>query len=112
MKQILKDQRGVAMVAELALVAAVLVLVGIAGWRYYDAKYVSTASTGAPAVQPVPAGGDTTPNGKVANAANALDAEATAEASDATQENASVGQIDSTGADASSVAGAYNESQF
>ncbi len=109
MKHTLQDDRGVAMVAELALAAAVLVLVGIAGYRYYQAKNVADAP---PAVAPLAKTGDTTPNGTVSDAVNALNAEASAESADATKDNTNTNSIDSTGADATNVAGSYNESQF
>jgi predicted negative regulator of RcsB-dependent stress response len=97
------------MIVELTLVAAILVLVGLAGWRYYQSKNVTAAP---PGVAPVAKAGDTTPNGKVSDAVNALDAESTAESADAAKDNANTSSVDSTTSDASNVAGSYNESQF
>lgn len=97
------------MIVELTLIAAVLVLVGVAGWRYYQSKNVTAAP---PAVAPMAKAGDTTPNGKVSDAVNALNAEATAESTDAAKDNTNTTSVDSTASDASNVAGSYNESQF
>ncbi len=103
---LLKDQRGVAMVLELALVAVVLAAVGVVGYRVLKpvSPVAQTSSKTASA--------DTTPNGKVGSAEKSLTAEAADESHDNAQESTNVGSVDSAEADTTNVGGAYDESKF
>jgi cell division protein FtsN len=93
------NQTGMAMVIELVLVAAVLVVVGFAGYHAYQSHHQATAA-------------DTTPNGKVTNTVNALNADAKAEADASAQETAAVQDADSSSSDLTNVEGSFDESQF
>jgi hypothetical protein len=108
----IKNQRGAAIVFELVLVAAVLVFAGLGVYRYYqETNHTPTASTSGTQSGSV-VNGSTAANGSVDNAVNAVNAEANAEAQDSASEGATLSQIDSTGADAANVSGAYNENNF
>ena len=108
----LKNQRGAAVALELVLVAAVLVFAGIGVWRYYqETNHAPTASTSGTQTGTA-VSGSTAPNGTVDDAVNAVNAEANAESQDSAKEGSSVQSIDSTGSDAASVTGAYDENSF
>lgn len=108
----LQNQRGAAFALELVLVAAVIVFAGIGVWRYFQ-ETNHTPSAASSGTQPGSvSSGSTVANGTVDNAVNAVNAEANAEAQDSAKEGASVQSVDSTGADAANVTGAYNENSF
>ena len=94
------NQRGMAMVLELVLVAAVLAVVGYAGFHAYQSHHQAVTAA------------DTTPNGKVTNAVNALNADAQAETDASAAEASAVQDADTSANDISNVEGSFDESQF
>ncbi|HUD11830.1 MAG TPA: hypothetical protein VMS08_05435 [Candidatus Saccharimonadia bacterium] len=106
MKKHLKDQRGVAMVLELMLVAVVLVAVGAAIVVRSQSQPVAAPQPGAPKVPP------TVANGSVSNAVNSLTQEATGDSASANEESSLVPATDTSSGTAQSLEGSYNENSF
>lgn len=102
----IRDQRGIAMILELLLLAIVLAAMGVVVWHAYHRSGSGTATTATPATT-----ASTTPNGNVNNAVNALTQSATTESSAGVNENdsASTGGADTA---AQNIGGSYNENSF
>ena len=105
----LTDERGVAMVLEVILVAVVLVAVGYAGFQYYKSQ--SNADTPG-AVGALPGKPSTVANGTVDNATTALLNDTDADTTSTATEDAIVPSTDATGNSALNIGGSYNENSF
>jgi hypothetical protein len=107
MKKYLQDQRGVAMVLELVLVAVVVVAVGWAVLtRYHSMQPVAAPQPVAVKVAP------TVANGSVTNAVNSLTQESTGDAAVAKEEGSLVPTTDNSSGSAQNLEGSYNENSF
>lgn len=111
MKLVLKqDERGVAMVLELILVAFVL---GLAGLAIYQSAH-RTASTPSPspvaAANPTPSTVPNTTSGVAASIAQQADTDATSEATDAAASQTAADQVGQSDTDVTNLGGTSNVS--
>jgi Na+-transporting methylmalonyl-CoA/oxaloacetate decarboxylase gamma subunit len=107
MKHYMADQRGVAMVLEVLLVAIVLVAVGAAVATRYHANQPIAAPQ--PTTAKVP---PTVANGSVSDAVNSITQESTGDSASAQEEGAFVPATDTSSGSAQNVEGSYNENTF
>jgi len=106
--KIIKDQRGVALVLELLLVAVVILVVGVAIVARNDAA----TSTGATPQSKNTAEVSTAPNGSVNNAVDAITQETAGDQTSASEEGNNIPQTDMSTGSAQNVGTSYNENNF
>ena len=108
MKSYLQDQRGIAMVFELALVA---VVIGLVGFAFVTSSHVKQASVSNNPKAAVIATPSSVPNGNVDNAVNALSQDSVSD-STAASDDSSVPSSAATDTSSQNVGGSYDESSF